>query len=95
MEANWIRNGSLEGSGQPLGVDSASRGSPELPGGARGSPKIRCWRLGGLLGRKVDRFQDPRGVPGGLWGRFRGGILVFFGATRRGGEKNKKQIENF
>ena len=74
MEAKWLQNGSLETSGRPLGADSASGGSPEPSqrgsGAARGSQKIRGARLGGLLGRKVDRFQGlggvPRRVPEGL-----------------------------
>ena len=35
------------------------------PRGALGVPKIRCWWLGGLLGRRVGRSQDSRGSLGG------------------------------
>ena len=35
------------------------------PRGALGVPKIRCWWLGGLLGRRVGRFQDSGGSLGG------------------------------
>ena len=72
MEAKWLQNGSLEASGRPLGADSASRGSPEPSwrgsGAARGCLKIRCWRLGGLLGRKVGRFHASGGGAGGSRG---------------------------
>ena len=69
MEAKWLQNGSLEASGRPLGADPASRGSPEPSwrgsGAARGCLRIRCWRLGGLLGRKVGRFHASGGPPEG------------------------------
>ena len=69
MAPKWLQNGSLEASGRPLGADPASRAFPEPSrrgsGTARGSPKSRCWRPGGLLGRKVDRFHPPGGSLGG------------------------------
>ena len=88
MEAKWLQNGSLEASGRPLGADSASRGSPEPSwrgsGAARGSPKSRCWRLGGLLGRKVGRFHASGGPPEGP-GEAPGGHFGGIFAERPGG----------
>ena len=90
-----VENEGLEPSGALPGAMWAQGGRQErskwLLGAARGA-KTNYWLdPGPPQRRKVDRFQGPRGVPGGLWGRFRGGILVFFGVTRRGGEKNKKK----
>ena len=90
MEAKWLQNGSLEASGRPLGADSASRGSPEPSwrgsGAARGCLKIRCWRLGGLLGRKVGRFHASGGPPEGP-GEAPGGHFGGIFAERPGGTK--------
>ena len=100
MEAKWLQNGSLEASGRPLGADSASRGSPEPSwrgsGAARGCLRIRCWRLGGLLGRKGGRFHPPGGSPGGsqsgsgrsFWEHFSGRV------SRHEKSKKSQQIFN-
>ena len=98
MEAKWFQNGSLEASGRPLGADSASRGSPEPSwrgsGATRGCLKIRCWRLGGLLGRKVGRFHASGGPPEGpgeASGDHFGGIF----AERPGGTKKVINLSEF
>ena len=87
MEAKWLQNGSLEGSGQPLGADSASRGS-----GARGSQEIRCWRLGGLLGREVDRFHAPGGSLGGSQSGSGRSFWEHFSGRVSRHDKSKKNI---
>ena len=99
MEAKWLQNGSLEASGRPLGADSASRGSPEPSwrgsGAARGCLKIRCWRRGGLLGRKVGRFHPPGGSPGGSRrGSGRSFWKLFCGGAWRNGKIEKQRFLN-
>ena len=91
MAPKWLQNGSLEGSGQPLGADSASRGSPEPSwrgsGAARGCLRIRCWRLGGLLGRQVGRFHASGGPPEGPGEAPGGHFGDIFAEEPRGTEK--------
>ena len=98
MEAKWLQNGSLEASGRPLGADSASRGSPEPSwrgsGAARGCLKISCWRLGGLLGRKVGRFHASGGPPEGP-GEASGGHFGGIFAERPGGTKKVINLSEF
>ena len=81
-----------------MGADSASRGSPEPSwrgsGATRGCLKIRCWRLGGLLGRKVGRFHASGGPPEGpgeASGDHFGGIF----AERPGGTKKVINLSEF
>ena len=97
MEATLLKNGSLEASGRPLGADSASRGSPEASwrgsGAARGCLKIHCWRLGGLLGRKVGRFHASGGPPEGPGEAPGGHFGDIFAAGPCGTEKVTKFVE--
>ena len=64
MEAKWLQNGSLEGSGQALGADSASRGSPEPSWRGPGVPKNSLLAAWGLPGAESGSISPPRRLPG-------------------------------
>ena len=53
-----------EGSWELVAAGSASNRSWRRPGGGPEAQKIHVAPPGGLLGRKVDRFQLPGGGPG-------------------------------
>ena len=78
---------------------SGSVSSRWLPGTARGG-KTNYWLdAGPPQRRKVDRFQGPGGVPGGLWGGSGVVFLDFFRSRGAGNQKsrknNKKQVFSY
>ena len=89
--ARRVSNEGLEASGAPLGAMWAQSGRQErskwLLGAARAAKRNHWLDPGPPQRRKVDRFQGPGGVAGGLWGGLRGGIFGLFSTTRRGEQK--------
>ena len=88
-----VHNEGLEASRALLGAMWAQGGRQErskwLLGAARGA-KTNYWLdPGPPQRRKVDRFQGPGGVAGGLWGGSGVVFLVFF---RSRGAGNKKTM---
>ena len=90
--ARRVSNEGLEASGAPLGAMWTQSGRQErskwLLGAARAANKIPWLDPGPPQRRKVDRFQGPGGVAGGLWG---GSGVVFSVFFRSRGAGNKKQ----
>ena len=87
-----VENEGLEPSGALPGAMWAPGGRQEgskwLLGAARGA-KTNYWLdAGPPPRRKVDRFQAPGGVPGGLWGG--SGVI----RSRGAGNPQKKNIKN-
>ena len=92
-----VENEGLEPSGALPGAMWAPGGRQEgskwLLGAARGA-KTNYWLdAGPPPRRKVDRFQAPGGVPGGLWGGSGVVFLVFFWSLGAGNQKNIKIIK--
>ena len=92
--ARGAPNEGLEASGAPLGAMWAQSGRQErskwLLGAARAAKRNHWLDPGPPQRRKVDRFQGPGGVPGGLWGGS-GVVFLDFSVTRRGEPKNKEK----
>ena len=93
-----VENEGLEPSGALPGAMWAQGGRQErskwLLGAARGA-KTNYWLDPGPPQRRnVDRFQGPRGIPGGLWGAPGWYFWTFFGHAARGTQKQGKIINN-
>ena len=91
----WLPGGGVGGSRGGLGSSWAPdrrQEAPEISFGDLRVPKKRAREAPGPpQRRKVDRFQGPRGVPGGS-GEGSGEVFwVLFLVTRRGGPKNKQK----
>ena len=96
--ARRARNQGLGASGALLGAMWAQSGCQEhskwLLRAARGG-KTNCWLgPGPPQRRKVDRFQDPGGVPGGLWGGSGVVFLVLFRSRGAGNQRIRQNLEN-
>ena len=61
---------------------------------ARGAKTIYLLGPWPPQGGKVDRFQGPGGVPGGLWGGSGVVFLDFFRSRGAGNQKNKENIKS-
>ena len=93
-----VENEGLEPSRALPGAMWAQGGRQErskwLLGAARGA-KTNYWLdPGPPQRRKVDRFQGPGGVPGGLWGGSGVVFLDFFRSRGAGNQKTRKNNQN-